>query len=238
MRRTRTAILLAAVLALAGCGKTGMGGESDSDTVPDGVSDVFPDIGPDVGPEILPDLPPDIAPDIPPDIAPDIPPDIAPDVPPDIVPDVPPDIAPDIVPDIVPDVPPDIAPDIVPDPWPDTPPDVMPDGATGRVVGDPCRRDFQCDGVPGTGRMCLTNLYGYVDFPGGYCSASCTSGTECGVGASCVSLYGFMTLCLKNCTTFFDCRYSEGYTCSSVGSGSPTFCIPPLPGPDGGPIDP
>jgi len=98
--------------------------------------------------------------------------------------------------------------------------------------------DFQCDGVPGSGRTCLANLFGYVDFPGGYCSATCTSGTECGTGGSCVSLYGFGNYCLKNCTTMWDCRVPEGYSCSSIGSGSPTFCIPPLPGPDGGPIDP
>jgi hypothetical protein len=94
-----------------------------------------------------------------------------------------------------------------------------------------------CSGVPGSGRMCIVLLFGYWYFPGGYCSATCTSGTECGSGAACVSLYGFGNYCLKLCSSMSECRWTEGYTCSLLGSGSPTVCIPPLPGPDGGPID-
>lgn len=122
-------------------------------------------------------------------------------------------------------------------PPPDTTTETTPDPTGSAAVGDPCYADVDCGGVPGSGRTCLDDIAGYATFPGGYCSATCTSGSECGPEGICVSLYGFGNYCLRRCSSLTDCRWFEGYTCSVLGSGSPTVCIPPLPGPDGGPID-
>jgi hypothetical protein len=152
---------------------------------------------------------------------------------PDIVPDTRPDTRPDVRPDWIPDTRPETRPDVRPD-WI---PDIMPD-APGGLTGDPCRRRADCMGVPGSGRMCLTTVFGYITFPGGYCSASCTAGWECGTGGTCADVFGIGNYCLKYCSSLFDCRFWEGYTCTTLSPGSPTFCLPPLAGPDGGPVDP
>lgn len=118
-------------------------------------------------------------------------------------------------------------------PPPDGPP---PDGN----VGDPCYTGTDCMGVPGSGRTCLTDISGFISFPGGYCSADCTSDGDCGTGGECVDFYGYASYCLKVCTSATDCRVSEGYACDRVpgGPSTTTYCIPPMAGPDGGPVDP
>jgi len=77
---------------------------------------------------------------------------------------------------------------------------------------------------------------GYVEFPGGYCSADCTSDADCGDTdeGTCLNLY-IMTMCIKNCTESSECRESEGYTCGELPSMlgiEGTFCIPPFEMPD------
>ncbi len=116
----------------------------------------------------------------------------------------------------------------------DTGPDLAdtPTETTGGIVGDPCYSTTQCSGVPGTGRTCLTSLMGYVTFPGGYCSASCTSAADCGPGAQCVNVSDLGSYCLEQCTTAAQCRTAETYSCSAVPGASGTFCIPPISSPD------
>ena len=236
---------LAIIVALAGCSRTGLegnGGDVEIDVVvdtgfdiPDAIADGVPDLPPDVSPDVVPDTALDTRPDPPPDVWPDTGLDTGldtrPDPPPDIWPDTPPEVV-DVYPDVPPDLPWDRPPDIVPD-WVDG----GHDGPVGGLVGDACRRPWECDGVPGSGRTCLRDLFGYMTFPGGYCSASCTAGWECGPGGTCVSLYGMGNYCLKYCSTPFDCRISEGYECTTVDTGSPTVCLPPTGSPDGGPVD-
>jgi len=159
------------------------------------------------------------------------------DVPPDAIPDPTPDVVPDSTPDIVS---PDVTPDSTPDPTPDVTPDVVPDTTSAGYVGDPCSSPTSCTQVPGSGRACLTDLFGMISFPGGYCSADCTSDTDCGTIGDCVDFYGYGSYCLRPCTAPSDCRTSEGYSCSPIPGGptTPTYCLPPIGGPDSTPVDP
>jgi hypothetical protein len=209
MIQKTTALLAASLLVLAGCGSSvSAEGDGDEDTTSD-----MTDMGTDSGPDATPDATPDGTPDGP---------------------------GPDATPDGTPDGP---IPDGTPDgPIPDGPgPDATPDGpAPTGAVGDPCRDPSMCTDVPATGRDCLTDIGGMLSFPGGYCSANCTSDSDCGTGGECVDLFGYMAYCLKTCTSPGECRTTEGYTCTTIPgtTGGDTYCLPPLGGPDGGPIDP
>jgi hypothetical protein len=113
-----------------------------------------------------------------------------------------------------------------------TPADITTDGPSGGVVGDACYSASQCGGVPGAGVTCLTSIMGYITFPGGYCSAVCTSDMDCGTGGACVNLADLGRYCLKRCTSAGDCRTSEGYACDVVTGTPGTFCIPPFTSPE------
>ena len=157
---------------------------------------------------------PDAYPDsIPPYVGPDV---VPPDVPPDYVP---PDVAPDPWIDPDPDPPPDV--------WPDMPPDVVDvDVAPGGIVGDGCSSWRDCTGMPTTSADCWFDIMGFARFPGGYCSAYCSSDRECGLEGECVDVI-FITLCLRTCDYDEDCRTSEGYACMElpfVGGGP--YCLP------------
>ncbi len=134
----------------------------------------------------------------------------------------------DPTPDIWVDTGTDPIPDPVADPGVDTPPDISVDTPPGSgVVGDPCVDETSCGGVP-TAAFCLTNLYGYVNFPGGYCSGSCASEAECGPGTGCLVMGGYGA-CMKRCTSSAECRAAEGYTCGPIPYvTTETFCIPPF----------
>ena len=107
-------------------------------------------------------------------------------------------------------------------------------GATGGLVGDACYSATQCGGVPGAGVTCLTSIMGYITFPGGYCSAVCTSDMDCGSSGACVNLNDLGRYCLKRCTSAGDCRTSESYTCDVVTGAPGTYCIPPFTSPEAG----
>jgi hypothetical protein len=114
------------------------------------------------------------------------------------------------------------------DPGHDPGTDPGPDG----IVGDPCSTSGDCGGVPGAGRLCLTNLMGMLEFPGGYCSADCTSSSECGTQGDCIDIGGF-TYCAKRCTSASECRTGEGYSCvPPPGSSTGTYCLPTFPSPE------
>ncbi len=159
----------------------------------------------------------------------DTPGDGMPDSPSDVPPDIIPDPSADGIPDAIPDPTPDIGPDSPWDIYPDYDTDIPPDSLPGGAVGDRCSSDYSCMGVPSSGRMCLTDLFGYITFPGGYCSGSCTTDAECGPLGDCVSFYGGGSYCLRNCSSPTDCRTVEGYSCSSLpgGMGGP-YCLPPF----------
>jgi hypothetical protein len=85
---------------------------------------------------------------------------------------------------------------------------------------------MDCAMVPGDARQCMTDFMGFVTFPGGYCTASCTGDRDCGPGASCVDML-MDRLCLKDCSGDDECRTDEGYVCNMlpyIGGGP--FCIP------------
>jgi hypothetical protein len=105
-------------------------------------------------------------------------------------------------------------------------------GGGGGVVGDPCYSATQCGGVPGAGVTCLTSIMGYITFPGGYCSAVCTSDADCGPEGACVNLSDLGRYCLKRCTSGADCRTSEGYDCVVVTGAPGTYCLPPMSSPE------
>lgn len=94
-------------------------------------------------------------------------------------------------------------------------------------TGDSCHSSDECGCVPGAGRECLTNLSGYVTFPGGYCSAACTSDSECGEGARCVAITTGHQMCLKLCRSTSQCRMAEGYTCEPIpmSADTNTYCL-------------
>jgi hypothetical protein len=133
-------------------------------------------------------------------------------------------------------------PDVIIDPTPDPTPDldateIRPDttdtiaddaGCTVGVTGDPCSSATQCNCVPSSARECLTTLSGYVSFPGGYCSARCTSPADCGTGANCAEITTGTRYCLKVCSSASQCRMAEGYTCATIpmSSDTRTYCLP------------
>jgi hypothetical protein len=69
------------------------------------------------------------------------------------------------------------------------------------------------------GVECLTDFRGAIQFPEGYCAASCDAGLVCPQGASCLQGIG----CLDQCTKSSDCR--AGYHCTPLGEGE-YACFP------------
>ncbi|MFH1437258.1 MAG: hypothetical protein ABIJ56_16235 [Pseudomonadota bacterium] len=101
------------------------------------------------------------------------------------------------------------------------------------VVGDSCDSADDCQGFPAVAKECLTDIAGYFEFPGGYCTATCTSAGECGPDAECADLM-FMSYCLKTCDDPSDCRAGEGYICDMIPIlGGGPYCIPSVEIPDG-----
>ncbi|MDY0004475.1 MAG: hypothetical protein RBU30_24475 [Polyangia bacterium] len=98
------------------------------------------------------------------------------------------------------------------------------------ITGDGCGGAGQCGGITNGTPECLTTLMSMINFPGGYCSSqSCTADTPCDNGnGTCVSIMGFMTVCLKACTAATECRQSEGYDCTTLPlvGGEETYCLP------------
>lgn len=118
---------------------------------------------------------------------------------------------------------------------PDTPAESgdTPVEATGSsIVGDPCHAAGECGGVPGSAKVCLTELGGYINFEGGYCSAECASAVDCGTGNACVNVIDLGFYCLQLCGSSDDCRVSEGYDCRTIDTSSGLYCLPPMGGAD------
>ena len=125
-------------------------------------------------------------------------------------------------------------------------------GASG--FGGTCSNNADCTG---TGARCLTSVLS-VPIPGGYCTATCKTDSQCGANAACpfaamvelarnflpdAGITDSLSVCMKKCTSASDCR--SGYACNAMPSIplAPAikgkFCMPPvpdggLPRPDGG----
>ncbi len=134
---------------------------------------------------------------------------------------------------IPPDAEEDTTADPVADAEEDSVEDTTADSPSSGIVGDPCGIDGDCTSTVGTDPFCLDEVTtgdGTIEFPNGYCSASCTrDGDECGEGAVCERLggYGSPRMCFKECTDDTDCRDSEGYVCNEFWSGN-SGCTPDL----------
>jgi hypothetical protein len=154
----------------------------------------------------------------------------------DTIPEPTADVSVDTIPDPVVDTGVDTGWDVPPDTSDDPMPEFVPDPPPMGMVGAACTAPSDCMGVPSPERECVTDFYGYVDLPGGYCSAVCTSDSDCGPLGACVDFYGSASYCMRECSEPYECRVAEGYSCSELpgGLGGP-YCIPPFGGPDASP---
>jgi hypothetical protein len=107
-------------------------------------------------------------------------------------------------------------------PRPDTGGMVMPGDGT---VGSSCMDASDC--TEGSMPSCQMSFMGFVDFPGGYCTAQCSATVMCPAGSECIMFSG-MGFCGKTCTMDSECRTAEGYHCDAppIGTTS-TLCLPP-----------
>lgn len=109
-------------------------------------------------------------------------------------------------------------------------------GSTGTgAIGDPCSSAGDCAAPSGLTADCLTLLLNVFQFPGGYCTASCTPPTDpsdpdpCGPGAICASLAQQPGQCFKTCNDASECRENEGYDCTDpMGMVGQNVCAPPI----------
>ncbi len=107
---------------------------------------------------------------------------------------------------------------------------VIPDGAlndAGTDSGPPpsatgaaCMSDADCSGTAGT---CLTEAM--TGLAGGYCSAFCTSDSDCASDAMCVQIDRTNSVCLVNCDPTGTNQCRMGYGCAN-GVGIPPVCLP------------
>ncbi|MBC8132483.1 MAG: hypothetical protein H7X95_05830 [Deltaproteobacteria bacterium] len=76
-------------------------------------------------------------------------------------------------------------------------------GPQGKMVGGRCTTDNDCV------NRCLTG----TSFPGGYCTVSCATDSDCPGGAACVATNG--GACLATCRGSADCAgFGREYKCS------------------------
>lgn len=97
------------------------------------------------------------------------------------------------------------------------------DGGGMHGIGDPCLADTDCKAgtMPACWKANVLNSTAAPKTPNGYCSSKCSTDTDCGTLARCVS-FGAEKYCLKACADAMTCRH-PGYACSFVASG---VCFP------------
>jgi hypothetical protein len=88
-------------------------------------------------------------------------------------------------------------------------------------VGIACTKQSEC----GDNGVCL----GGSQFPGGYCSESCTGevvteGDPCPTNSTCVQVSEASAVCLADCDTKNPCR--ANYACQTTSDGKTSVCIP------------
>jgi hypothetical protein len=104
--------------------------------------------------------------------------------------------------------------------------DLEPDAPVSCFVGSACTSDDQCGCVPSGEGQCLTELAGLVVFPGGYCSAACTSHEDCGDRSKCLEVTTGTRYCFKRCTLSTECRMEDGYQCAILVDVDLNVCLP------------
>ena len=106
--------------------------------------------------------------------------------------------------------------------------------------GAPCLQDSDCTPILGDDGVCVTNILGVYDLPGGFCSKYCElpdAGTsfehnnvmcDPNGGVTCVGANGLFTACILECETSDQCG-REGYGCRTMptlaAEGDPKFCL-------------
>jgi hypothetical protein len=119
--------------------------------------------------------------------------------------------------------------------------DAAPGGGQGDVpagwegFGTPCVDDADCNGYPGGDafpRICLTDVLGMFNAPGGFCTACCNvpAVDGCADNIDCVGVADAYTICLAHCDSNEDCRTDEGWECRGIyyipDQFPGTFCLP------------
>jgi len=95
-------------------------------------------------------------------------------------------------------------------------------------IGSSCQASTDC--TAGTAPVCwrsnILDSPGNLPTPGGYCSSTCTSDTDCGSTGSCQAvLAGSSKYCLRKCITANTCRNTEGYACFIL-TAHTGYCYP------------
>lgn len=89
------------------------------------------------------------------------------------------------------------------------------DGLADGVAGRACKRDADCPGGRCSAVLHIVSLDDGVAAPGGYCTASCESDSDCGAEGICSVPAGELEgECLVRCTAADACR--EGYLCTGL----------------------
>jgi hypothetical protein len=106
--------------------------------------------------------------------------------------------------------------------------------------GAPCSSTADCVAILGEDGVCVTNILGVYDLPGGFCSRNCDlantsvsfeyDAPQCSSegGVTCVGAQGLFTACIIECTSDDNCG-REGYGCRNMptlaAEGDPKFCL-------------
>ncbi|MBZ5708825.1 hypothetical protein [Nannocystis pusilla] len=103
--------------------------------------------------------------------------------------------------------------------------------------GHACADDDECVAILGAGAVCLTDVLGLYELPGGYCSKLCELPPQtpyvfddltCGRGVVCIGADGYFEACAVECEANSECP-RDGYECRlmpTLGlSGDPRFCL-------------
>lgn len=106
--------------------------------------------------------------------------------------------------------------------------------------GAPCTADSDCEPLLGADAVCIQNILGVYDLPGGFCSKYCTlpdsstsfvhDAPECDPagGVTCVGAKDLFSACIIPCSDSNECG-REGYGCRTMptlaSEGDPTFCL-------------
>jgi hypothetical protein len=94
-------------------------------------------------------------------------------------------------------------------------------GLPDRTAGTPCKADADCAHGQGScaSSLVVDSTSTAAPTPDGYCTASCSADSQCGLGGRChASANAEHGTCLATCTTQADCR--AGYLCSGAASAS------------------
>ena len=106
--------------------------------------------------------------------------------------------------------------------------------------GAACMQDSDCSAILGEGGVCINNILGVYDLPGGFCTKLCNlpdtmttfvhNDPVCDPegGVTCVGAKGLFEACIVSCETSDQCG-REGYGCTTMptiaSEGDPSFCL-------------